>query len=616
MSGGEVRQLPGSFGDAFRAIEALPGVIPILSGLPYFLIRGAPPGNTGFFIDGVRVPALFHLGVGAAVIHPGLIDRVDLEAGGYPARFGRFTGGILTGETLPPRDRLSGEASVRLLDVGGLVSAPLGEDGRGDVLASGRYGYPGPLLSAFAPDTGLAYWDYQTRAHWRTNDRDDISAFVFGSYDSVSIRNTTTKQMQEVLGLQFHRVDLRFDHQTSDTGRLRVALTLGYDRSATGSTGNSPSLSFIENGTVGLRAEWTDRTSHGEDLRAGADAFVDPYHVVVPSQSPVNGESVGLRNADFYQTDFVSGVYGELTWHPGPRIELRPGARLDVFASSAPDQQGTPLSGSGGARTVPAFDPRLAGRWELSNDVAWFATLGVAHQASNIPLPSPGLQFSQLARGLQSAYQYSTGAEVKLPAQFTATADVFLHDYTGLADYIETCPGSQLTCNFAGRAIGVEILVRRALTKRLTGWFSYTLSRVERDAFYLGRWMRRLSEFDRTHVANAVVAADIGAGWRAGGRVVAYSGLPYSSFTGMVGPPDTREPPFIRLDLRVEKKWHALGGSLSLVFEWLNALLNKEAFGTSCVYDSFPNQTQTTQYCEPSLVGPITFPSIGVEGAW
>src|ERR1700730_4968261 len=51
MTGGEVRQMPGSFGDAFRAIEALPGVIPIVSGLPYFLVRGAPPGNTGFFID-------------------------------------------------------------------------------------------------------------------------------------------------------------------------------------------------------------------------------------------------------------------------------------------------------------------------------------------------------------------------------------------------------------------------------------------------------------------------------------------------------------------------------------------------------------------------------------
>jgi TonB family protein len=51
----EVRQLPGAFGDAFRAIESSPGVTPMASGLPYFFVRGAPPGNSGYFLDGIRV---------------------------------------------------------------------------------------------------------------------------------------------------------------------------------------------------------------------------------------------------------------------------------------------------------------------------------------------------------------------------------------------------------------------------------------------------------------------------------------------------------------------------------------------------------------------------------
>src|SRR5436190_3347130 len=56
IEGREVRIIPGAFGDAFRSLDALPGVTPIVSGLPYFFVRGAPPGNTGFFIDNVRVP--------------------------------------------------------------------------------------------------------------------------------------------------------------------------------------------------------------------------------------------------------------------------------------------------------------------------------------------------------------------------------------------------------------------------------------------------------------------------------------------------------------------------------------------------------------------------------
>src|SRR5207302_442105 len=66
----EVRQLPGVFGDPFRSIEVLPGVVPAASGVPFYFIRGSPPGNTGYFVDGIPVPALFHLAVGPSIIHP------------------------------------------------------------------------------------------------------------------------------------------------------------------------------------------------------------------------------------------------------------------------------------------------------------------------------------------------------------------------------------------------------------------------------------------------------------------------------------------------------------------------------------------------------------------
>jgi len=73
--------------------------------------------------------------------------------------------------------------------------------------------------------------------------------------------------------------------------------------------------------------------------------------------------------------------------------------------------------------------------------------------------------------------------------------------------------------------------------------------------------------------------------------------------------PNAREPPFARVDLRLEKKWHALGGTMTLVFEWLNALLSKESFGTNC---SGVSPTQ----CQPAEIGPVTVPSVGVEESW
>ncbi|MGH7329520.1 MAG: TonB-dependent receptor plug domain-containing protein, partial [Polyangiaceae bacterium] len=134
----EVRQIPGVFGDPFRAIEVMPGVTPIVSGLPFFFVRGAPPGNVGYFLDGIPVPYLFHVGAGPSVVHPALIDRVDLYPGGYPASFGRYSGGIVSGETVRPQPEAHGEYNVRLFDAGALVEAPFA-NGRGSVLLGGRY---------------------------------------------------------------------------------------------------------------------------------------------------------------------------------------------------------------------------------------------------------------------------------------------------------------------------------------------------------------------------------------------------------------------------------------------------------------------------------------------
>jgi hypothetical protein len=42
--------------------------------LPFFFVRGAPPGNVGYFLDGVGIPLLYHAFLGPQVIHPALIS--------------------------------------------------------------------------------------------------------------------------------------------------------------------------------------------------------------------------------------------------------------------------------------------------------------------------------------------------------------------------------------------------------------------------------------------------------------------------------------------------------------------------------------------------------------
>ena len=641
LSASEVREMPGAFGDPFRAIEALPGVTPMLSGLPYFFIRGAPPNNNGYFLDGVRVPLLFHVGLGPGVIHPELLDRVDLYSGAAPARYGRFAGAVVAGHTREPSASFHGAANLRLVDAGALLESPFAE-GRGSALVSGRYGYPGPVAGAFS-DIKLGYWDYQSRVAWRIGERDTVSVFAFGSHDHLAHTDESTKETVEDFVSDFHRVDLRWDRTSSD-GRVRVAATLGHD-----SQGAEPT--YLTNASGAVRAELEKKVASGVRLRGGADVRLDAYRL--QQRVPLDPEQpIVPSGVDPAPTNFAWGGHADVVWKLTSRVELVPGVRVDVFEASRRERGAVERSHT----RVPAIDPRLSTRVTIAPSVALLSSLGLAHQyptlrVGNLPAAVvSGSGFLASSSRLQRVAQASQGVEVLLPAELLMTASGFLSSWTGLTDLtancvqIEppilgpplepppgtaegpravktpwTCPNEQLV---HGRAFGVEILLRRPLSKRLSGLLSYTLSRSTRETRFV-----RLdgdtalatvpSEFDRTHVLNAILAYDLGRRWRVGSRFVLYSGAPYSRLAGNVPVPpynSLRDPPFIRLDLRIEKRWR-LGedGSIAFVFEGQNLTLSKErtALGTDCVSELGPEGGTTD--CKRAEIGPITIPSLGVE---
>jgi hypothetical protein len=639
LSKRDVREMPGAFGDAFRAIEALPGVTPIVSGISYFYMRGAPPNNAGYYIDGVRVPQLFHLGVGQSVIHPGMIERVDFFPSAAPARYGGFAGGIVAGETRGPANEFHGEANLRLVDAGALVEAPFAE-GKGTALVAGRYGYPGPILTAVSSDIVLEYWDYQARGVVGLGKDDAVGVFAFGGHDylgmlSPSMDPEARDELTEQFVSDFHRVDLRYDHALS-RGRVRLAVTGGYD-----SQGAEPT--YMSNHSLGARLEIDQRLSEALVYRGGVDAKFDHYSIRVTAVGP--GEPVAPASADPPPDNFSAGVHSDFVWKVARNVELVPGARFDVFASERPRE--APATGT--ERTVvPAVDPRLSARAGIAPGVVWLAALGLSHQYPSLRLgdvPGPVASVPGFPYGhqeLQTAAQASQGFELALPADLVLTVTGFYSLFWGLTDLSASCfqdlPGDSIEpmpgepvppmiCPnndpVRGRAYGLELLLRRSFSKRLSGWLSYTLSRAAQQAHFITpEGTEELatvpSSFDRTHVLNAVVAYDLGRRWRVGSRLLFYTGTPYSQLDGSYPVPPYnayRGPSFYRVDFRLEKRW-PLGsnGSIAFVLEGLNVTLRKEVttLGLECEGKStFEGEASTR--CEPSEIGPLTIPSVGVE---
>ncbi len=299
-----------------------------------------------------------------------------------------------------------------------------------------------------------------------------------------------------------------------------------------------------------------------------------------------------------------------MVWQVTPRFEVTPGLRLDLYGSR------------GG--TAASVDPRLAGRVTVRPWLRLISAIGLASQPPSFILPGPGFTLG-LQGGLQRSAQSSLGVEVDLPEDIQATVTAFHSAFFNMTDALGTAPPSpddfsqSFTQRTRGSGTGLEVTLRRRLTRKLGGFLSYTLALQPRGCPQ-GRHQRRSlkldvfashtpSTFDRAHVLNLALSYDFGRGYRAGGRSVFYTGYPYAtkgpfpSFVPIIH--DDRLPPFYRLDVRLEKKWTLSRRAwLSLVLEVQNATLNKETVGRDC----------DRGFCEDSTLGPVTLPSLGLEG--
>jgi TonB family protein len=113
----ELTTVPGTMGDPLRVVQSLPGVARAPYGLGVLIVRGANPNDTGAFIDSLNVPHLYHFLVGPSVLSANMVEKIDFFPGGFGARYGRFSGGLVDVTTRTEVGRqLHGAVDINVLD--------------------------------------------------------------------------------------------------------------------------------------------------------------------------------------------------------------------------------------------------------------------------------------------------------------------------------------------------------------------------------------------------------------------------------------------------------------------------------------------------------------------
>ncbi|MCA9532866.1 MAG: TonB-dependent receptor [Myxococcales bacterium] len=618
IRGEQLRTIPGTAGDALRAVEILPGVARPPFGAGALIVRGSAPGDSEVFFEGVSVPLLYHFGGLKSVINSRLLEGIDFYPGNFSSRYGRRTGGILEVSLRDPAtDRFHGLIEASAIDLSFIAEGPITENF--SIAVAARRSLIDLVFDAVVPeDIGVVaapvYYDYQLFTSWRPNPRDRLRLLFYGSSDRFALNiedsfgDDPAARGTASLTSRFFNQQLIWDRQVDSRTEQELAVTFG------------PIQARFSLGQLGFRgtfrqiySRYERRMQINEHVRVlvGSDVFITPVKLTYNGPQLGQSEGGGSDSAPLAGRETVNVALDTVVVRPGfyleTNIDADPmrfvlGTRVDYF----------------GEINQWVFNPRLSVMASATDTLRFKAAAGMYSQPpefneSNSSIGNNNLEPIHSAHfGAGVDWDFHPGMTVGLEGFYKPLWNRVVAIEGGVEPYFEN--GGR------GRIYGMELSARiNPDDGAYVGYLSYTLSRSERldhpndpDA----QW--RLFDFDQTHILTLSFTYNLPRNWSLGGTVRIVSGNPSTPIIGSVYdalndvyiPIDgrtnsQRNPLFHRLDVRVEKKWIWDSFQLAFFLDIQNAY--NQANQEGLIYNF--NYRQSTQ-----INGLPIIPAIGIRG--
>ena len=566
-----VEKIPGTQGDALRAVQNMPGVGRAPFSLGFLIIRGAAPKDTRVFLDGHSIPSLYHFMGLASVFNSDLLSRIDFIPGNFSVAYGRATGGIVDVATRSPRsDRWHGAVSA---DVWGLAALAEGPVGKGSLALSIRRSHIDAIL-AMIPDIALtaAYYDYALVFEHPLGGG-TLKLIGFGADDRLKRRVEDSSRFETVHVSLFAKLLAMYSRRLGDTA-FKASVAGGYERQETGV--NARAGAVQDTGSVSYRAQVEHLAAKGLKLTLGLDGEV-ARHKISTAGSGLSLDLLGNDDVDedaaiesqvARGTSVASALFAEAAWSPTKRFTLTPGLRVDWFSEET-------------FRGI-SFDPRLTARLVvLPKKLTLVAAIGLFHQEPELEerhtmlLGSPKLWFE---RALHSSLGFGWRIRRSLSLEVTAFHKQLWNLVADSEEFVyrdgKVVPEHHASTGL-GRVVGGELLLQKRpgsdcprwlKLEKCFGWVSYTALRSERRTDRGSPW--EIFEDDQTHLFTLLVQGAWPGGWELGLRFRLASGTPAEFYKGGVFSGDQmsyipasgtlvkgRMPMFHQLDIRLDKRF-------------------------------------------------------------
>jgi hypothetical protein len=611
ISGKTLRKLAGSSGDPLRALQTLPGVATV-NGSSAPAVRGSGPGDNAYYVDGLPVGKIFHYG-SISVFNADLIEDFNLYSAAFGPHYGDVTGAVIDVALREPRkDRLGGKVDVNVMGANFLVEGPRTDDQ--SFYFAARRSYI-DLFVKKIENKGVTlqvpnYWDYQGKYLWKVNDANRLALHMQGASDVLKLKVTSdaeAAQKQPVLA-----GDSAFsDKHTMQAVVLDTLLSGGsYNTVSFEHTNNSTSSALGTAGTLNLKQDnlllrelVRFELNEGHELSLGTELA----RAVIDINADFNNPTCTQFNPN---CDLSSA----------PRRQLSETINTNAMSVSAQDRKRvlshlTLIVGVRHSRENYAHksftEPRVGAEWEWSEQTMFTAGWGRHNQ-----YPTGGQWvrvFGNPELDHIRAEHSVLGVKHKVDADWNWKAETYYKKFSNL---VVNDPLLNYINAASGKAYGLELLIKKEETDKLSGWFVLNLAKSQRRNDITGESFR--FAYDQPVNTTLVGTYKLSDAWSFGAKWNYHSGTPYTPVVGTSGTyPDGRPipvyaavnsdtlPVYHRLDLRLDRNYVFDKWKFNTYFELNNVYQRKDIVGYSY------NATYTSREPVYAFVLPFSF---GVQG--
>ena len=189
----EIETYPGGNNDITRVIQSLPGISPSVGGFRNdIIIRGGGPNETVYYIDGIEIPNINHFstqgssGGPVGLVNISFIKDVTLSTSSFGAEYDNALSGVLSFvQKEANKEKISGNFRVGSSEAGITLDGPINQDT--SFIFSLRRSYLQFIFKAFGFSFLPDYWDYQMKLNHKIDEFNFLNFIGIGSIDELTV---------------------------------------------------------------------------------------------------------------------------------------------------------------------------------------------------------------------------------------------------------------------------------------------------------------------------------------------------------------------------------------------------------------------------------------------